>query len=84
MAIVSKSINWNAAVWNSAVDAVASMNGWTATIHDPADPLLTIPNPQTKIQFFNAWLKKQAINAITEKQNRDALATVVPVIDAEV
>ena len=86
MAIVSKSINWNAAVWNQAVDAIASMNGWTATIPDPADPtgVATIPNPQSKQQFFNAWLKKQAINAITEKQNRDALATVVPVTDTEV
>jgi hypothetical protein len=59
-------------------------NGWTATIPDPADPLLTIPNPQSKQQFFNAWLKKQAINAITEKQNRDALAAIVPVTDTEV
>lgn len=84
MAVVSKSINWDSVAWNKAVDAVATMNGWTATIPDPADPLLTIPNPVGKIPFFNAWLKKQAINAITEKANRDALATVVPVVDSEV
>lgn len=80
---VSKSINWNAAVWNQAVDAVAVMNGYQANIIDPQTQVSS-PNPQSKIQFFNAWLKKQAINAITEKQNRDALATVVPVIDTEV
>lgn len=84
MAIVAKSINWNAAVWTKAVDAVAELNGWTATIVDPADPLLTIPNPVGKIQFFNAWLKKKAINETTERDNRVALATVVPVTDEEV
>ena len=84
MAVVSKSINWNAAYWNAAVDAVAAMHGWTATIPDPADPLLTITNPVSKIQFFNAWLKAQAGNAITEQANRTALAAVIPMVDTEV
>jgi len=71
------------------VDAVAELNGWTAEIANPAfveggaEPA-TIPNPVGKIQFFNAWLKKKAINEITERDNRIALSTVVPVIDTEV
>ena len=84
MAVVSKSINWNSVVWTKAVDAVAELNGWTATIVDPQNPEATIPNPVGKVQFFNAWLKKKAINEITEKNNRDVLATVVPMVDAEV
>lgn len=89
MPVVSKSINWDNAVWIKAVDAVAEVNGWTADVPNPAfveggqEPL-TIPNPQGKIQFFNAWLKKKAINEITERDNRVALATAVPVIDEEV
>lgn len=88
MALVQKTINWNAAVWNAAVDAVAEMNGWTAEVPNPAyveggqEPA-TIPNPKGKIPFFNAWLKKQAINATTEYANRMALASVVPLIDTE-
>ena len=82
--VVSKSINWDNTVWIKAVDAVAELNGWTATIPDPVDPQLTIPNPVSKIQFFNAWLKKKAINEITERDNRLALANVVVVTDTEV
>ena len=84
MAVVQKTINWNAAVWNSAVDAVAELNGWTENVVDPQDPLLTIPNPVSKIQFFNAWLKKKAINEITERDNRLALANVVVLTDEKV
>jgi hypothetical protein len=84
MALVTKSINWNAAVWNAAVDAVAELNGWTDTIVDPQDPLITIPNPVSKIQFFNAWVKKKAINEITELSNRQALANIVVMSDEEV
>lgn len=86
MAVIAKSINWDNAVWLQAVDAVATMNGYQATIPDPADQTgaATLPNPQSKQQFFNAWVKKQAINAITEKANRDALATVIPVTDTAV
>lgn len=91
MAVISKSINWDNAVWIKAVDAVAELNGYQATIPDPnfvpTEEVQTppqIPNPQSKQQFFNAWLKKKAINEITEKANRGALATVVPVIDEEI
>lgn len=91
MPVVSKAINWDNAVWLQAVDAVAEMNGYTDTIPDPnfvptlGEPTAPmIPNPQSKQQFFNAWLKKKAINEIIGKANRDALATVVPVIDMEV
>lgn len=84
MAVVNKSINWNATVWNQAVDAVATLNGYTGTITDPQNPPATIPNPQSKQQFFNQWVKNQAINQITEKANRDAIAAVVPVTDTAV
>ena len=89
MPVVAKSINWDNAVWIKAVAAVAEVNGWTENIPNPAfveggqEPA-TIPNPQSKIQFFNAWVKKKAINEITERDNRVALATVIPVIDTEV
>ncbi len=88
MAVVSKAINWNNQVWIKAVDAVAEMNGWTAEVPNPAyveggqEPA-TIPNPKGKIPFFNAWLKKKAINEITERDNRVALATVVPLADTD-
>jgi hypothetical protein len=89
MAVVSKAINWDNTVWIKAVDAVAELNGWTAEVPNPAfveggqEPA-TIPNPVGKIQFFNAWLKKKAINEITERDNRIALANVVVVTDTEV
>lgn len=83
MAVVSKAINWDNTVWIKAVDAVAELNGYQATIPDPQNPEIMITNPQSKIQFFNAWVKKQAINQITEKANRDALAAVVPMVDNE-
>lgn len=58
------------------LEAVASMYGYTATIPDPADPTLTVPNPQTKEQFLKqqvkAWLRNQAV----EHANRTALASV--------
>jgi hypothetical protein len=89
--VVSKSINWDNQVWIWAVDAVAEMNGYQATISDPnfvpteeVQIAPQIPNPQSKIQFFNSWLKKKAINEITERDNRLALASVVPVVDTEV
>ena len=44
----------------------------------------TIPNPQGKVPFFNAWLKKKAINEITEYNTRLAQAAVVPEVDQEV
>ena len=63
------------------VEAVAAMNGWTATIPDPADPTKTIPNV-TKDQFLKqqvkAWLRNQAV----EHANRTALAVVV--VEADV
>jgi hypothetical protein len=82
MAVVSKSINWDNQVWIKAVNAVAELNGYQSTILDENGQ--PISNPQSNIQFFNAWLKKQAINAITERDNRAAIAAVVPVIDTEV
>lgn len=81
---VTKQIVWNATVWQRAVDAVAALNGWTENVVDPADPQATIPNPQSKVRFFNQWLKNKAINEITEYHNRQALASVVPVTDTEV
>ena len=58
------------------VEAVAAMNGWKATIPDPANPEQTIPNV-TKEAFLKqqvkAWLRNQAI----EHANRTALAGVV-------
>jgi hypothetical protein len=89
MPVVSKAINWDNAVWNKAVDAVAEVNGWTVDVPNPAfvdggqEPA-TIPNPVGKVPFFNAWLKKKAINEITERDNRVALASVVPTVDEEV
>ena len=84
--VVAKSINWDNTVWLAAVDAVATLNGWTATIPDPADPtgVATIANPVSKQQFFNAWVKKQAINQITERDNRVALSSVIQLTDTAV
>jgi len=79
MAIVQKTINWNSEVWIKAVDSVAQMNGYQETITNELGE--SIPNPQGKIPFFNAWLKKQAINAITENDCRVALSTVTPMVD---
>jgi hypothetical protein len=89
MPIVQKAINWDNGVWLKAVNAVADMNGWTAEVPNPAyieggEEPETIPNPVAKVPFFNAWLKKKAINEITEYNNRLALAAVVPEVDTEV
>lgn len=37
---------------NAIEDAFATMRGYQATIPDPANPSNTIPNPQSKQQFF--------------------------------
>ena len=58
------------------VEAVAAMNGWTATIPDPAYPEQTIPNI-TKEQFFKRQIKAWAINQAVEFANRQAIAAVV-------
>ena len=58
------------------VEAVAAMNGWTATIPDPANPEQTIPNI-TKEQFFKRQIKAWARNQAVEYANRTALAAVV-------
>jgi len=58
------------------VEAVAAMNGWTATIPDPANPEQTIPNI-TKEQFFKKQIKAWARNQAVEYTNRTALAAVV-------
>lgn len=58
------------------VEAVAAMNGWTATIPDPANPEQTIPNI-TKEQFFKRQIKAWAINQAVEFANRQAIAAVV-------
>ena len=58
------------------VEAVAAMNGWTATIPDPANPEQTIPNI-TKEVFFKRQLKAWARNQAVEYANRTALAAVV-------
>jgi len=67
------------------------LNGYQSTIADPAfvpteevQVAPQIPNRVSKQQFFNAWIIAKAINEITERDNRIALATVVPVIDTEV
>jgi hypothetical protein len=75
MAVVSKSINWNAAVWNQAVDAVAAMNGWTENITDGNGQ--TVPNPVSKDLFFKQQIKAWARNQAVEYANRQALASVV-------
>jgi hypothetical protein len=58
------------------VEAVAAMNGWTATIPDHANPEQTIPNI-TKEQFFKKQIKAWARNQAVEFANRQALAAVV-------
>lgn len=58
------------------VEAVAAMNGWTATIPDPANPEQTIPNV-TKEVFFKRQIKAWAINQAVEFANRQAIAAVV-------
>jgi len=58
------------------VEAVAAMNGWTATIPDPANPERTIPNI-TKEVFFKRQIKAWARNQAVEYANRTALAAVV-------
>ncbi len=58
------------------VEAVAAMNGWTATIPDPANPERTIPNI-TKEVFFKRQIKAWARNQAVEFANRTALAAVV-------
>ena len=57
------------------VEAVAAMNGWTATIPDPANPEQTIPNI-TKEVFFKRQIKAWARNQAVEYANRTALAAV--------
>lgn len=57
------------------VEAVAAMNGWTATIPDPANPEQTIPNI-TKEAFFKKQIKAWARNQAVEYQNRLATAGV--------
>jgi len=57
------------------VEAVAAMNGWTATIPDHANPEQTIPNI-TKEQFFKKQIKAWARNQAVEHANRTALAAV--------
>ena len=57
------------------VEAVAAMNGWTATIPDPANPERTIPNI-TKEVFFKRQIKAWARNQAVEYANRTALAAV--------
>ena len=57
------------------VEAVAAMNGWTATIPDPANPEQTIPNI-TKEVFFKRQIKAWAHNQAVEFANRQALAAV--------
>ena len=58
------------------IEAVAAMNGWTATIPDPANPEQTIPNI-TKEVFFKRQIKAWARNQAVEYANRTALAAVV-------
>jgi hypothetical protein len=58
------------------VEAVAAMNGWTATIPDPANPEQTIPNI-TKEVFFKRQIKAWARNQAVEYANRTAMAAVV-------
>jgi hypothetical protein len=65
------------------VEAVAAMNGYTATIPDPTfvpteeQPVAPqIPNI-TKEQFFKRQLKAWARNQAVEFANRTALAAVV-------
>ena len=58
------------------VEAVAAMNGWTATIPDPANPEQTIPNI-TKEAFFKKQIKAWARNQAVEFANRTALTAVV-------
>ena len=58
------------------IEAVAAMNGWTATIPDPANPEQTIPNI-TKEVFFKRQIKAWAKNQAVEFANRTALAAVV-------
>jgi hypothetical protein len=59
-----------------ALDAVATATGWTPTIPNPADPEATIPNPVSKAQNMDRWLKAKLRNEITEQANRVALANV--------
>lgn len=39
-------------------DAFATMRGYQATIPDPANPSNTIPNPQSKQQFFHKSIEQ--------------------------
>ena len=57
------------------VEAVAAMNGWAATIPDPANPDQTIPNI-TKEAFFKRQIKAWARNQAAEYANRTAMAAV--------
>lgn len=63
-------------LYTKEIEAVAAMNGWTATIPDPANPEQTIPNI-TKEVFFKKQLKAWARNQAVEYANRTALAAVV-------
>lgn len=72
------------ALYAKEVEAVAAMNGYTATIPDPAfpgDPTKTIPNVTKEVflkQQVKAWLRNQAV----EHANRTALASVA--VEADV
>jgi len=59
------------------------MKGYSDTIVDPENPEATIPNPQSKVGFFNSWLKKRAFNQIKEYNNRLAIASVSEVTDED-
>lgn len=58
------------------VDAVARRNGYKAQIQDPANPAVTIPNPETRAQFLKRWivnmLKQEVL--LDEHQERQRVA----------
>ena len=69
-------------LYTKEVEAVAAMNGQTATIPDPANPEQTIPNI-TKEQFFKRKIKAWARNQAVEFAARTAAQTATDGVEVD-
>lgn len=78
MPITAITINVNNTILANAITALASKVGWTAQVDDGTGTGTLVANPVTQAQAAKQRLINHVLNDITDYNNAQAQAAVVP------
>jgi hypothetical protein len=75
MATLTFSFDTGTVPISTILDAFGTQYGYRATVPDPANPLLTVTNPETQAQFARRMVKQYIVDVVKGAQTNAAINT---------